>query len=115
MGGHDSVNPRWLEVLMAELDAYPRLVGAFATGLGIGPVKGMTRDLKTPGDTFGMRRGRDRVRVRLPGVVMQGLFHPEYIERAGVLRRVLMPDDSGMSTAPISTPRTSSLRRCVRW
>jgi hypothetical protein len=32
------------------------------------------------------------VKVRLPGTVVQGLFRPEYLERAGVHRRVLMPD-----------------------
>jgi len=91
-GGHDTLSPRWLEVLATELDAHPSLVGCFGTGVAVSATGESSRDMKTPGDTFGLRRARDRVRVRLPGTVIQGLFRADRLERTGVSRRVVFPD-----------------------
>jgi glycosyltransferase involved in cell wall biosynthesis len=90
--GHDILEPRWLEALAAELDAYPSVIGAFPSGLGVRAAGGPPSHLEPAGDTFGIRRARDRIKVPLRGMAIQGLFRPNPIQRAGVARRVLAPD-----------------------
>ena len=90
--GHDILEPRWLEMLAAEMDAHSAVVGAFPSGLGVKPDGSPPSELVPTGDTFGLDRARDRVRVPLRGMAIQGLFRPEPLRRAGVKRRVLAPD-----------------------
>ena len=91
-GGHDTPDPRWLEVLAAALDGNPALVGVYPTGLSVRTNGTPTREMRTPGDTVGMHRPRDRLKVPLRGMVAQGLLRPEPVRQAGVSRRVPLPD-----------------------
>lgn len=91
-GGHDVVYPRWLEVLAAELDAHPSLVGVFPTGLGTRSTEEADSDLRSPVDTFGLESARDRIKVPLRGMAVQGLFRPDALQRAGIVRHVIAPD-----------------------
>lgn len=90
--GHDILEPRWLELLAAEMDVHPAVVGAFPSGLGSKPDGSPPSELEPTGDTLGLDRARDRITVPVRGMAIQGLFRPEPLRRAGVKRRVLAPD-----------------------
>jgi glycosyltransferase involved in cell wall biosynthesis len=92
---HDSWEPRWLEALVAELDAHPGEVLAFPQTVRIaadgtvvrGPRRFETRDASSP-----VWRFRQTFGGLSPGDMVYGLFRAEALERAGVLPLVVGPD-----------------------
>ena len=91
---HDIWHPRWLEVLIGELDAdpdvvlaYPQIQRVYATHRRILQRGFQTRGLKTP---------RARIRVTASGMTagncIYGLFRSDALAQAGVFRAVLAPD-----------------------
>lgn len=94
-GDHDIWDPRWLELLVAELDAHPEASVAYPLDVGI------TADgeqFRGPWrfDTAGVRRVRPRfvsatVGMR-SGCVIYGLHRTELLERCGVFHPAIIPD-----------------------
>jgi len=94
-GDHDIWEPRWLELLVAELDAHPEASVAYPLDVGITPdgeqFRGPWRF-----DTAGMAPGRSRfvsatVGMR-SGCVVYGLHRVELLERCGVFHPAIIPD-----------------------
>jgi glycosyltransferase involved in cell wall biosynthesis len=91
---HDVWHPRWLETLLQELDGHPDVVLAYPRAL-------RTFEDRDPAvnrafETFGLTRPQSRLQLcalRLnAGNLIYGLFRAEALARAGVFRRVLVPD-----------------------
>lgn len=91
---HDILHPRWLESLVAALDAHPQVVLAYP---GIMRIYQQERRRKSDmGDTVGIVSRTRRLRIALTlttaGNAIYGLFRAEVLRRAGVFRPVLAPD-----------------------
>jgi glycosyltransferase involved in cell wall biosynthesis len=92
---HDAWHPRWLERLVPLLDGHPAVVLAYPMNIRIGADG---EPLVTPWrfDTLGIADVSERIGVASRGMyagdMVYGLFRAEAHERAGVFRRVLLPD-----------------------
>jgi glycosyltransferase involved in cell wall biosynthesis len=94
-GDHDIWDPRWLELLVAELDAHPQASVAYPLDVGITPDG---KEFRAPWrfDTAGVMRVRPRfvsatVGMR-SGCVIYGLHRVELLERCGVFHPAIIPD-----------------------
>jgi glycosyltransferase involved in cell wall biosynthesis len=91
---HDVWHPRWLEVLVGELDEHPEIVLAYPQTLRTfahaRPV------VNRPFDTRGLTGPADRLRAAslrmMAGNLIYGLFRRQALADAGVFARVLVPD-----------------------
>ena len=93
---HDLWHPRWLSVLVAELDAHPSAVLAYPLNTKV-QADGSPVDRKPwYFDTAGVRGLSTRLRRTgwnmSAGNMVYGLFRVDPLRRAGVFRRVLVPD-----------------------
>jgi glycosyltransferase involved in cell wall biosynthesis len=93
---HDLWHPHWLSTLLTELDDRPDVVAAYPT---TGRVSASGEELKWTRkrlDTTEVARIRDRlpqvVQKMMAGDQVYALFRAEALERAGIFRRVLLPD-----------------------
>jgi glycosyltransferase involved in cell wall biosynthesis len=92
---HDVWHPRWLEALVAELDAHPEAVLAYPMNVRIdahdAPILTSWRF-----DTAGQGDIAQRLALAAHGMfagdMVYGLFRVDAQERAGVFRSVLLPD-----------------------
>jgi len=91
---HDMWHPRWLEVLVAELDEHPEVVMAYPQMQRVFPRerRAITRLSDTAGMTSPIARLRRAISEMTAGNAVYGLFRVDALERAGVFRGVLMPD-----------------------
>lgn len=91
---HDVWHPRWLEVLVGELDRSPHVVLAYPTAMrafkNSRPL--INRGFETAGVADPVARLRLATLRMRPGNLIYGLFRAEALARAGVFRRVLLPD-----------------------
>lgn len=92
---HDFWHPRWLEVLVGELDRHPQVVLAYPRMVRIFPKyrKLITRQF----DTLGMTRPLARLRAATTGMItagncIYGLVRSSALLQAGIFPAVLMPD-----------------------
>jgi hypothetical protein len=93
---HDLWHPHWLSALMAEMESRPEVVAAYPT---TGRVSSQGEQLKwtrkrldtTDLDRRGARLG-ETVRKMMAGDQVYALFRAEALARAGIFRRVLLPD-----------------------
>ena len=94
-GDHDVWDPRWLELLVAELDAHPEASVAYPLDVGI---TGDGKQFRSPwrSDTAGVTEVRPRfVRATVgmrSGCVIYGLHRAELLERCGVFHPAIIPD-----------------------
>lgn len=94
---HDRYHPEWLERHIAGLDANPESVMAYPAVEPIGPSGEIIDiDIPEPLDThnvdFGEHLARTCMRQRGAGYAVYGLFRSLPLLRAGVFRRVILPD-----------------------
>ena len=92
---HDVWDPRWLELLVDELEAHPEAVLAYPLDVGIGPAGEQLHEPRRFA-TAGMTSVRPRfVSATLgmkPGNMVYGLYRVDALERCGVFRPVIFPD-----------------------
>jgi hypothetical protein len=93
---HDLWNPRWLEALVAELDAHPEAVAAYPE-IGVILEGGTFQFRDVPGfDTADVDDPRERAELIWEaggfGSRVYGLFRTHALSRCGVFRYVYMPD-----------------------
>ena len=94
-GDHDIWHPRWLELLVAELEAHPEASVAYPLDVGITAegeeFRGPWR-FDTAGVT-GLRRRFTSATVGMrSGCVVYGLHRVELLERCGVFHPAIIPD-----------------------
>ena len=93
---HDLWHPRWLQQLVDTLDAHPEVVLAYPLNRRIGPSGEILRRKPWSFDTFGMTGTWSRLRLGIrkmsAGNMVYGLYRIGALEKAGVYRRVLVPD-----------------------
>jgi len=93
---HDRWDPRWLARLVEALDAAPGAVVAYPQNRRIGRSGELLRRQPWTFDTAGLTdrlpRMRHAVRHMRAGNMVYGLFLVDALARAGVYRRVLVPD-----------------------
>ena len=91
---HDLWHARWLEEMVALLDAHPQVVLAYPESLRMLP-DGARMERKGF-STMGLAGAADRMRKAaasmLAGDIIYGLMRASALERAGVFRRVITPD-----------------------
>jgi len=91
---HDVWHPRWLEVLVDELERDPNVVLAYPVALRT--FRNARPAINRTFDTFGITDPGRRLRAAslrmMAGNLVYGLFRTEQLARAGVFRRVLVPD-----------------------
>ncbi|MBA3381396.1 MAG: glycosyltransferase family 2 protein [Actinobacteria bacterium] len=96
VGDHDLCQPRWLELLVAALQARPAAVLAYPRSAAISetgePLRFRPREFASDG--LGDRS--DRLRATITGAsagwAVYGLFRTEALRSCGVLRAVILPD-----------------------
>jgi len=92
---HDVWYPRFLEVLVAGLDAHPDSVVAYPFSLGFADDDVVVRE-PFRFDTVGVASARRRLELAQLGMVagymVYGLFRAQDLARCGVYRSVLLPD-----------------------
>jgi glycosyltransferase involved in cell wall biosynthesis len=93
---HDLWHPRWLQQLVAAMDAHPEVVLTYPLNRRIGAAGEVLKRRPWAFDTFGetnrwvrMRRG---IIDMSAGNMVYGLYRISALERAGVYRKVLVPD-----------------------
>ena len=93
---HDVWHPRWLERLVAALDAHPEVVLAYPLNRRIGPSGEPLVRKPWAFETFGVSEGWARLRGNILGMsagnMLYGLHRVDHLARVGVYRRVLVPD-----------------------
>jgi glycosyltransferase involved in cell wall biosynthesis len=91
---HDIWHPRWLEVLIAELEEHPRVVMAYSQMQRVfaNERRQVTRVSETVGMTSPIARLRTATADMTAGNAVYGLFRASTLAQAGVFRGVLMPD-----------------------
>jgi len=91
---HDMWHPRWLEVLIEELDEHPQAVMAYPQMQRVFPHerRPITRLSDTAGLGSRVARLRKAIADMTAGNAVYGLFRVDALARAGVFRGVLMPD-----------------------
>ena len=91
---HDVWHPRWLEVLIGELDERPTVVMAYPQMQRMFPRerRAVTRLSDTVGITSRVARMRTAIADVTAGNGVYGLFRVAALAEAGVFRAVLMPD-----------------------
>jgi glycosyltransferase involved in cell wall biosynthesis len=91
---HDVWHPRWLEALVGELDRSPRVVLAYPMTMrafkNSRPL--VNRGFETTGVADPVARLQLATLRMRPGNLIYGLFRADALARAGVFRRVLLPD-----------------------
>jgi glycosyltransferase involved in cell wall biosynthesis len=91
---HDVWHARWLEEMVAALDADPDVVLAYPENLRM--MADQSRMAIKVFETVGMRRRGDRMRASarymLAGDIIYGLMRADALEAAGVFRPVITPD-----------------------
>ncbi|MEE2791794.1 MAG: glycosyltransferase family 2 protein [Acidobacteriota bacterium] len=92
---HDIWHPRWLQTLVEVLDGHPNVVLAYPRNHRIGP-DGLSDKKPWKFETVGLDDLRTRFRLTMKhmsaGNMIYGLGRADAIRRAGVFRRVLVPD-----------------------
>jgi len=87
-------HPRWAEALVAALDEAPNAVMAYPRSLRMHPHD--RRRVEGQFETAGLAAAGRRLRAAIHGLTagnaIYGLFRADALARAGVFRRVLMPD-----------------------
>lgn len=91
---HDLWHARWLQELVAVLDAHPDVVLAHPEYLRMLPQRSeiARKEFDTFGVTARSERLRKSARYMLAGNMIYGLMRAEALEAAGVFRPVLTPD-----------------------
>lgn len=93
---HDLWHPRWLQQLVDTLDANRDVLLAYPLNRRIGPAGELLKRKPWVFDTFGetsrWTRLRSGIREMRAGNMLYGLYRVESIERAGVYRRIVVPD-----------------------
>lgn len=102
---HDVWHPRWLEALMAELDASPDCVLAYPQSFKISSEGEVVSKRPWTFDTRGIADPLPRLRLAVEGMsagnMVYGLFRADVIRRCGVFRPVLNPDRLLISEASV--------------
>jgi len=93
---HDLWHPQWLERLVQTLDAHPDVLLAYPLNRRIGPNGELLKRKPWVFDTFGeTHRGtrfRAGIRRMRAGNMVYGLYRAAALQRAGVYRRIVVPD-----------------------
>ena len=93
---HDLWHPRWLQQLVDALDAHPEVVLAYPLNRRIGAHGELLARKPWSFDTFGITDPWARVRLSVrrmsAGNMVYGLYRVGSLARAGVYRRILVPD-----------------------
>ena len=93
---HDLWHPRWLQNLVDTLDRHPEVVLAYPLNRRIGPSGEVLARKAWAFDTFGVTDTWTRlslsIREMSAGNMVYGLYRVPLLARAGVYRRVLVPD-----------------------
>jgi glycosyltransferase involved in cell wall biosynthesis len=93
---HDLWHPRWLQQLVDALDADRDVVLAYPLNRRIDPGGELLKRKPWVFDTFGMNsrwtRLREGIRRMRAGNMVYGLYRVEVLARAGVYRRIVIPD-----------------------
>jgi glycosyltransferase involved in cell wall biosynthesis len=93
---HDLWHPRWLQELVDALDRHPEVVLAYPLNRRIGPSGEVLARKPWAFDTFGISDSWTRLSVSIrkmsAGNMVYGLYRVPLLARAGVYRRVLVPD-----------------------
>jgi glycosyltransferase involved in cell wall biosynthesis len=93
---HDLWHPRWLQQLVDALDAHPDVVLAYPQNRRIGTRGEILARKPWSFDTFGIadrwRRVTTSIRGMSAGNMVYGLYRADVLARAGVYRRILVPD-----------------------
>lgn len=93
---HDLWHPRWLQELVDALDRHPEVVLAYPLNRRIGPAGEVLARKPWAFDTFGIANSWTRlslsIRKMSAGNMVYGLYRVPLLAKAGVYRRVLVPD-----------------------
>ena len=93
---HDLCHPRWLQRLVEALDASPHSVLAYPMNRRVGPSGEVLKRKPWRFDTAGIDSKWTRLNVGIrhmrAGNMVYGLFRIGALQRAGVYRRVVIPD-----------------------
>ena len=93
---HDLWHPRWLQELVDTLDHHPEVVLAYPLNRRIGPSGEVLARKPWAFDTFGITDSWKRLSISIrkmsAGNMVYGLYRVPLLARAGVYRRVLVPD-----------------------
>jgi glycosyltransferase involved in cell wall biosynthesis len=93
---HDLCHPRWLQRLVEALDASPDSVLAYPMNRRVGPSGELLKRKPWTFDTAGIESKWTRLRVGIrhmrAGNMIYGLFRIGALQRAGVYRKVVIPD-----------------------
>jgi glycosyltransferase involved in cell wall biosynthesis len=93
---HDLWHPRWLQELVEVLDCHPEVVLAYPLNRRIGAAGEVLARKPWAFDTFGITDSWSRlslsIRKMSAGNMVYGLYRVPLLARAGVYRRVLVPD-----------------------
>jgi len=93
---HDLWHPRWLQQLVDALDGNPEVLFAYPLNRRIGPAGELLKRKPWVFDTFGVTNRCTRLRAGIremrAGNMVYGLYRVGSLERAGVYRKVVVPD-----------------------
>jgi glycosyltransferase involved in cell wall biosynthesis len=93
---HDLWHPRWLQELVDALDRHPEVVLAYPLNRRIGPSGEVLARKAWSFETFGITSTWKRLSLSIlnmsAGNMVYGLYRVGLLARAGVYRRVLVPD-----------------------
>jgi glycosyltransferase involved in cell wall biosynthesis len=93
---HDLWHPRWLQALVDALDANPEVVLAYPLNRRIGASGELLKRLPWRFDTHGLTNRWARLRLGIrhmrAGNMVYGLYRIGVLQRAGVYRKVVIPD-----------------------
>ncbi|OFW04181.1 MAG: hypothetical protein A3I61_09350 [Acidobacteria bacterium RIFCSPLOWO2_02_FULL_68_18] len=93
---HDVWHARWLQEMVAVLDAHPEVVLAYPHNVQLTSQGARTTEKVKVFETFGIssraERMRRAARYMRSGDMIYGLVRAEALEAAGVFRRVILPD-----------------------